>query len=93
MYICPGRPSSLTASGLRDTLMAASRMVTNKRQGTSRGATTEEDEESIMDPAEDDNVSGFCGQLEIWRLLPHLQGLPEAMLKKLPLNAVFQPQL
>jgi hypothetical protein len=28
--------------------------------------------------------------VQIWKLLPHLQGLPESMLKKLPLSAMFQ---
>jgi hypothetical protein len=28
--------------------------------------------------------------MEVWKLLPHLQGVPEATLKKLPLSAVFQ---
>ena len=28
--------------------------------------------------------------MEIWRLLPHLKGLPEQMVKRLPLSAMFQ---
>ena len=27
---------------------------------------------------------------EIWHLLPHLQGVPEATLRKLPISAIFQ---
>ena len=44
------------------------------------GADSEED----MDTTEQED------DLQIWRLLPHLQGLPETMLKKLPLSAMFQ---
>ena len=47
------------------------------------------DNTGMMDPGEDSDTEDK-EQLEIWRLLPHLQGLPENMLKNLPLTAVFQ---
>jgi len=84
--LCTGKPAGMSASGLRDSILAASRLLANERTG--RGGV-EDDEESIMDPAEDRENEGMGG-MEIWRLLPHLKGLPEAMLKKLPLTAVFQ---
>ena len=46
--------------------------------------------DSVADPGEDDMDMSGSEQLAIWRLLPHLQSLPEAMLKKLPLSAMFQ---
>ena len=39
------------------------------------------DEEEGMEDSED---------MEIWRLLPHLKKVPENMLKKLPISAIFQ---
>ena len=45
----------------------------------------------MQDPGEDED-EGSSGESnsEIWRLLPHLQSVPEATLKKLPLAAIFQ---
>ena len=46
---------------------------------------------SMADPdKEEDDSDGEGGELELWRLLPQLKVLPEAMLKKLPLSAMFQ---
>ena len=46
---------------------------------------------SMADPDdEEDDSDGEGGELELWRLLPQLKVLPEAMLKKLPLSAMFQ---
>ena len=85
-----GRPTGLSTSSLRTTMEAATRMVNSERLNRKRPAEDGEDE-SIADPGEDDSWNGATSQqMEIWKLLPHLQGLPEAMLRKLPLNAVFQ---
>ena len=43
---------------------------------------------NIEDPDEDEEPS--AGNTDVWKLLPHLQGVPEATLKKLPLSAIFQ---
>ena len=60
-------------------------MVANENLGF-RGRSR--DDNMMVDPGEESDEDRE--QMEIWRLLPHLQGLPEAMLKKLPLTAVFQ---
>lgn len=48
----------------------------------------------LADPGEEseEDMDTTRGQndVEVWKLLPHLKGLPEAMLRKLPLSAVFQ---
>lgn len=41
------------------------------------------------DDAEDSEVRDET-KAEIWQLLPHLQGVPEATLRKLPMSALFQ---
>jgi len=85
-----GRPTGLSSSSLRTTMEAATRMVNSERLNRKRPAE-DGDDESIADPGEDDSWNRATSQqMEIWKLLPHLQGLPEAMLRKLPLNAVFQ---
>jgi len=46
--------------------------------------------DSLQDPDEDeDEDESEEGSLKLWKLLPHLQGIPEAMLSKLPLSAMF----
>ena len=42
------------------------------------------------DSDEEDRLVGGDEDLQIWKLLPHLKELPEAMFKKLPLSAMFQ---
>ena len=42
----------------------------------------------VQDPDEEDEP--VTSHEEIWKLLPQLQGVPEATLKKLPLAAIFQ---
>ena len=47
---------------------------------------------SVADPYEGEELDSEedCGDLQLWRLLPQLKELPESLLKKLPLNAMFQ---
>ena len=45
----------------------------------------------MADPGEgDDDSEEEGGDFELWRLLPQLKKVPEAILKKLPLDAMFQ---
>ena len=45
----------------------------------------------MADPGEgDDDSEEEGGAFELWRLLPQLKKVPEAILKKLPLDAMFQ---
>jgi len=64
-------------------------MVANEKL-RSRVSQHSVDMESMADPGEDDLEMSTGEQMEIWRLLPHLQGLSESILKKLPLSAMFQ---
>lgn len=68
---------------------AASRMVNNEmlRHPSSYGI-----QGAVADPGEasEDETEDPARDLQVWRLLPHLRSLPEAMLKKLPPSAIFQ---
>ena len=48
--------------------------------------------EASADPEDDDkmNVENSEAELQIWRLLPQLKSLPESLLGKIPLTAMFQ---
>ena len=43
----------------------------------------------LVDPAEPEEED-MADNLELWRLLPQLKNIPEALLRKLPLSAMFQ---
>ena len=63
--------------------------VTNRHTGNLGGGRTLA---SLIDPDEAGGSDSDEGgdDLQLWRLLPQLRELPEALLKKLPLNAMFQ---
>ena len=48
--------------------------------------------EVSTDPDDDDEmeVQNSEAELQIWRLLPQLKSLPESLLGKIPLTAMFQ---
>ena len=45
---------------------------------------------SLADPDGEEDTEEECDKLELWRLLPQLKDIPESLLKKLPLSAMFQ---
>ena len=45
---------------------------------------------SLADPDEEEDSEEEGEELELWRLLPQLKDIPESLLKKLPLSAMFQ---
>jgi len=45
---------------------------------------------TVEDPDTEDGSDQTEAKLEIWKLLPQLQNVPESTLKKLPLSAIFQ---
>ena len=45
---------------------------------------------SALDLEEEDSHEDVSGDLELWKLLPQLKELPESLLKKLPMSAMFQ---
>ena len=60
-----------------------------KRHNTSFGSRLLSD--VLQDPdAEEEDSDEEGGELQLWRLLPQLKNLPEALLKKLPVSAMFQ---
>ncbi len=69
-------------------MMAASSALATERQRNPVSFKS-----SVMinpDDSTDDETSTAPEDLEIWKLLPHLQNLPESWLRKLPISAVFQ---
>ena len=48
--------------------------------------------EASADPEDDDEIDmeNSEAKLQIWKLLPQLKGLPESLLGKIPLAAMFQ---
>ena len=84
-----GKPRGLSGARLKDTEEAAARMTSSERS-RNRSGLEDMEVDSVADPGEEDVDMTSSEQLAIWRLLPHLQSLPEAMLKKLPLTAMFQ---
>ena len=44
---------------------------------------------ALADPGEDESEGEEEG-LELWRLLPQLKDIPETLLRKIPLSAMFQ---
>ena len=75
---------------LARSMAAASRMVNSTKSRTVRdsagrrgGVTTP------MDPEEDESDME-SEDLELWKLLPQLKDLPESLVKKLPMTALFQ---
>ena len=45
---------------------------------------------SMPDPDEEEESDVDCGKLELWKLLPQLKELPESLLRKLSISAMFQ---
>lgn len=86
----PGTPASLDDSELASISAAASKLLNSEmlRHPASYGH-----QGNLADPggaSEDEEDDSQGEDLKVWRLLPHLKDLPEAMLKKLPLSAIFQ---
>ena len=88
-----GEPEEMDLDSLEQARTAAtSRMREQQQRNTSSGArntllakllegSRDPDEEEAQEDEED---------MEIWRLLPHLKSVPEKMLKKLDISAIFQ---
>lgn len=85
-----GGPSGLSSEEFRKAYSGAFGMSLNERMRGRMGLV------NILEDIEDPDEGGDQmevddeDQLEIWRLLPNLQHLPESMLKKLSLKTVFQ---
>ena len=77
----------MSSSSLKEALAGASRLAANE---SLRKKNSREETEEIEDPGEADERPDLGDSMEVWRLLPHLRDLPEAMIKKLPLSAMFQ---
>ena len=73
-------------------ISAASGLLQQERQRNASSFTANRPSvQYVQDPDDEDNhEEGHAEDFQIWKLLPHLQNLPESMLKKLPLSAIFQ---
>ena len=70
-------------------MAAASKLassVKNRHQSNFSGKR----KSAVLADPDDQESDEEGGDLELWRLLPQLKDLPEALLKKLPLTAMFQ---
>lgn len=93
-----GGPSKLRSSALNSEAASALKLLNREksRQTASTGSSNELLLHLLSDPDEEDADMGEdnnnCTEADfkIWRLLPHLQHLPDALLQKLPLSAIFQ---
>ena len=86
-----GAPQSVAEDILEKSHASAKRATSSlkSRHNTSFGARLLE--AAVQDPDGEEEESEDDGEeLQLWRLLPQLKGLPESMLKKLPLSAMFQ---
>ena len=88
-----GAPRTLSEKGLASAVSKAQATANSQKSrhpnNFSRlemlsAALGDPDGDKVMD--REDNGDGW----QLWRLLPHLQGLPENMLNNLPLSAIFQ---
>ncbi len=89
-----GGPSKMSNEELRAQMQAASVLI-NGDSERQRGIASSNNYllSMLADPDPDDagELSQAGGEdFMIWKLLPNLQHLPESMLKKLPLSAIFQ---
>ena len=80
----------MTEEQLRKSKKAAAKAVNSVKSRHASNFAARIVASSLADPDEDENSEEECAELELWRLLPHLKELPEALLKKLPISAMFQ---
>ena len=84
-----GRPTAASSSSLARSLAAAARLtgsVKSRHAGTFGGRSAA----AVVDPDGPASEDEGDPSLELWKLLPQLKDLPEALLRKLPLSTMFQ---
>ena len=92
-FLLIGGPETLQQEELRQEFSRAQQFTNSQKSrhpgnfGRMGGLMADlADPDGSDDMEEGQGTDGF----QLWRLLPHLQGLPEDMLYKLPLSAMFQ---
>ena len=84
-------PSSVSVDQLRQANKMAAAATTALKSRHSGNFTARLLASSMGDPDDcDESEEEGTGELELWRLLPQLRDLPEALLKKLPVSTMFQ---
>ena len=83
-----GRPTAASSSSLAKSMAAAAKLtgsVKNRYASSFGGRSTAVPADPDEPVSEEEEKS-----LELWRLLPQLKDLPEALLRKLPIATMFQ---
>ena len=71
--------------------LAKARKTADSQKTRHPGSFGQKKKHVTADPDEEDTEEeGLGEEWQLWKLLPHLQSLPEAMVKKLPMAAMFQ---
>ena len=79
-----------TKESLAKSTAAAKRLAESMKARHPSSFSTRRVVESLADPEDQDSEEEESGELELWKLLPQLRDLPEALLRKLPMSAMFQ---
>ena len=90
LTFCAGGPSASTKEDLARSTAAAKRLANNMKSRHPGNFGKKPPVESIEDPEEEDSDEESSEDFELWRLLPQLRDLPQSLLKKLPMDAMFQ---
>lgn len=87
-----GGPRIISQAELTKSLFEANKMLSGMKSRSGGHHVPGADLSLLLDPegAQDSDSEKETEDLQLWKLLPGLQGLPEAYLKRLPLTAMFQ---
>ena len=88
--LCAGGPPAASEDQLNRSSKEATRTSAANKARNVGGFSARLLGNSIADPDTVEDSEDEGGDLELWRLLPHLKELPEALLRKLPVSAMFQ---
>ena len=88
--LCAGGPPEASQEELARAKREAARASSQNRARNTSGFSTKLLGASLADPDSMEDSEDEGGDLELWRLLPQLKDLPEALLRKLPVSAMFQ---
>ena len=87
-YSFIGGPRASSVESLAKATAAAKKMANSQKSRHPSSLSKRKTVELLVDPdmrESDEEVEG----LELWKLLPQLKDIPEHLLKKMPLSAVF----
>ena len=84
-----GGPRAASVDSLARAAASAKKLVGSQKSRHPGNLSKKRTVEQLMDPDSKESDKEAKG-LELWKLLPQLRDIPENILKKLPLSAVFQ---